>query len=124
VLVVADHPDREAPSKDVAMAAVTHVEALGVDAVQILHARRQALDRRLDHEVIVRAHQTVRVAMPAVASGDQGEKRDEETSIDGVEVDRAREHAAGRHVEDPVGQVGAANSGHAATVARWTPRKG
>jgi hypothetical protein len=124
VLVVADHPDREAPSKDVSMATVTHVEPLGVDAVEVLHARRQALDRRLDNEVIVRAHEAVRMAVPAVASGDQGEEGDEKTSIDGVEVDLAREHATGRHVEDPVGQVGAPNAGHVVTLVRRTPRGG
>jgi hypothetical protein len=118
VLVVADHPGREAPSEDVSMAAVTHVEPLRVDAVQILHARRQALDRRLDDKVVMRAHEAVRMAMPAVASGDQGEEGEEETPIHGVEVDRPCEHAAGRHMEDPVGQVGAANAGHFATVAR------
>src|SRR5215217_700502 len=39
VLLVADDPRREARSEDVAVAVVPSVEALGVLAVQVLHAR-------------------------------------------------------------------------------------
>jgi hypothetical protein len=71
VLVVADHPAREARSEDVSVPAVAGVEALRVDAVQVLHAGREPLRRRLDDQVVVGAHEAERVALPPVARDDE-----------------------------------------------------
>jgi hypothetical protein len=72
VVVVPNHPRGEAGSEHVAVAIVATIEALGVRAVQILHSRREALRRRLEYEVVMRSHQTERVALPAVATDDEG----------------------------------------------------
>ena len=49
----------------VAGAVVAPVEGLGVHAVQIAHAAREVGRRRLEHEVIMVAHQAIGVAQPA-----------------------------------------------------------
>jgi hypothetical protein len=74
VVVVPDHPGGEPGSEDVAVAVVPPIEALCVDAVQVLHPGRELLGRRLDDEVVVRAHQAERVALPAMAPHDHGEE--------------------------------------------------
>jgi len=67
VLVAVDDPRGEASSPQMAVAAVAEVEPLRVAAVQVLHAARELLLRRLDEQVVVGAHQAHRVHAPAVA---------------------------------------------------------
>jgi len=67
VLVAVDHPGREASAPQVAMATVAEIECLRIAAVQVLHAARELLLRRLDEQVVVGAHQAHRVHAPAVA---------------------------------------------------------
>src|SRR4051812_28655162 len=71
VLLVADHPRREAGAEDVAVATMPAIEALRVFTVQVLHPCGQPLDRRLDDQVVVRAHQAEGVAIPEVAPDDE-----------------------------------------------------
>jgi hypothetical protein len=71
MVVVADDPRGEPRAEDVALAAVAPVEALGIDAVQVLHPGRQTRGGRLQDEVIVRPHQAEGMAVPLVAPDDQ-----------------------------------------------------
>jgi hypothetical protein len=114
VVVVPDHPRGEAGSEDVAVAIVATIEPLGVRSVEVLHPRREALGRRLDDEVVMRAHQAEGVALPAVALDDEGEQREEEASVVVVEVDETAKDASRRDLEDAVRQVATPDARHVA----------
>jgi hypothetical protein len=102
MVVVADHPAGESRSEDVAVPAVAAVEALGIDAVQVLHPGRHLLRRRLDDQVVVRVHQAEGMAFPPVPADDEGQQRQEEQAVGLVDEDRSPEDAARRHVQDAV----------------------
>jgi hypothetical protein len=101
----------------VAFAVVPTVEALGVSPVEVLHARRQPLGARVDDEVVVRAHQTVRAQLPAEAADDTVEERKEVEPVFVVQEDEAFEDALGRDLEEPVREVAASSTRHSSTVA-------
>ena len=130
MVVVADDPGGEPRSEHVAVAVVPPVEALGVDAVQVLHAVRQSLGGRLQDEVVVRAHQAERMAVPPVSPDDEAEQTEEQQAVVIVDEDQAPEDAARGHVEDAVGQLAPADSRHAGDGSppswprafRWTNR--
>jgi hypothetical protein len=67
VFVALDDPRGEAPAPEVAVAAVAQVEPLGIAAVQVLHPTRETRLRRLDEQVVVRAHQANGDHAPSVA---------------------------------------------------------
>ena len=57
------HENRlESPLQYMPDPSVAAVEALGVDAVQLAHADGQVAVRRLDHQVVMVAHQAVGMA--------------------------------------------------------------
>lgn len=87
------------------MAIVTKVEALGIDAVQHVHARRQVRPGRLDHEVVVRSHEAKGVAAPRETLDDVCEQREESESIVVVQKDHGTEDASRNRVEEPVRKI-------------------
>jgi hypothetical protein len=123
VVVVADHPAGEALAEDVAVPSMARVEALCVDAVQVLHPGRELLDGRLDDEVVVRAHEAERMALPAVAPDHQREQSEEVQAVGIVDEHQPAENAARGDLEDPVGKLSAANPGHTADRTRGSARR-
>jgi hypothetical protein len=91
VVVVDDHACGEAVAEEVSVAVVPVVEAGRVTPVQEVHADRELLPRRLDEEVVVRAHEAEGEDVPAVAL-DCGE---EEQVHRAVVVDVAEEKGVG-----------------------------
>lgn len=130
MLVVADDPRREARSEDVPVAVVPPVEALSVLAVEVLHAVGEPLDRRLDDQVVVRAHEAEGVAVPEVALDCDREHAEEAAPVVVVQVDESVPRPARRDVEDSVRKIAAkrsrhaadGNAAHARSVAPWTNR--
>ena len=112
VLVAFDRPCGEAVAEQVALAVVAKVEALRVDAVQVVEAAREPWLRRLDDEVVVRAHQTEHVHLPAVTRGRPGEDGEERAAVMIVAEDERRRHAESSDVEEAVRQVAAKRPCH------------
>lgn len=81
IALVLDEPRGVAAGPQRAEPIPARVEALRVDAVQVLHPARQVWERRHDDEVVVRRHQTVRVQPPAEASSGAVEQRDEPPAV-------------------------------------------
>jgi hypothetical protein len=98
VLLGLDDPGSEAVAEEVAAAVVTAVERLGVDAVDALHAERQAPELGLDDEVVVVRHQAEHVHAPVVAANLRGEQGEEEPPLVVVQKDRAARDASRGHV--------------------------
>ena len=108
----ADDPGGEAPAEEVSTATMTDVERLRVRAVQPLHAGRQVGDLGGEDDVVVRAHQAVRVERPGMLLARVREHGEEVEPVDVIEEDHRARDAVRRDVERPVGQVPARNSGH------------
>jgi hypothetical protein len=137
VVLVADHERCEAVREQPAAAPVPPVEARAIDAVQEVHARREPLEGRFDHQVVVRPHQAVDVADPAEADDHDVQQAEERLAIldvdeeelapggaDGDVVDVAGEEVAGepRHrVECRDGGPGAKVSARVLAHFRYTP---
>ena len=102
VRLVADDPRTEAPFEDMSATTVTVVEELRVAAVQALHSFGQVRCRCLDDEVVMRAHEAVRVHLPAKSVGDHREQVEEVDPVDVGDEDRSFADAVRRHMEDPV----------------------
>jgi hypothetical protein len=103
---------------------VTLVEALGVDAVQPLHAGGEVGLRAVDDEVVVRPHEAVRMAVPAVAVDRLREDFEEEDAVGVVQEQHLAEHGVRRDVEQAVRERGAENPRHAPTVGDGERRRG
>jgi hypothetical protein len=69
--------------------AVALVERRGIEAVQPLHPVREGRLAALDHQVVVVAHQAVRVTAPAEAVEHALEEQHEEDPVVVVHEDRA-----------------------------------
>jgi tRNA nucleotidyltransferase/poly(A) polymerase len=91
---------------------VAKVEALGVDAVQHVHACGQVCLGRLDDEVVVRAHQAEGVAAPRIALDDVREEYEEQATIVVVPEDHRARHASRDDVEEPVRQISSKAASH------------
>jgi hypothetical protein len=114
VLLVDDQPRGEAVAPEVTGAAALLVEALGVDAVEALHALREQRAGRLDDDVVVRPHQAERVHAPVEAFDHPAEQGEEVAPVVVVEEDERAGDPAGGEVVDAVGEVGAEQPGHPA----------
>ena len=110
MLLAVDDTGREPCSEEVPFALAATVHALGVDAVEALHAGREPLLPGRDDEVVVRRHQAPGVHLPLVAADALCEQPEERDAVDVVEkrgraVDRNRpdmeEPVAERRPEDP-----------------------
>jgi hypothetical protein len=118
MLLVADHPGAEPVAEEVAVAAVTLVEGLGVASVEALHPVGQALTPRLHDQVKVVVEKDPGDAVPQVAADRAARQVGPVVAIVVVADDVLPGDAAGRDVEDAVGGKHAARlTGHAATLA-------
>jgi hypothetical protein len=115
-----DHPRPVALAEDVVATTVALVEGAGIGAVQVAHAVGEVRGRRLEDEVIVVAHQALRVHAPAVAPLDAPQDVEEDHAILAVERDRGAV-VPGRPdvVVRPGGEV-AARPSHRSTVTTET----
>jgi hypothetical protein len=104
----------ETALEHVPAAAMALVEELRIAAVQTLHARGEVLGRRLDDEVVVRAHEAIRVNDPVVVARDHGQQVEEVEPVDVHEEDRCVADAVGRDLEEPVWQISSQQSRHLA----------
>jgi hypothetical protein len=104
VLLGLDRAGVEAGAEEVAVTAVPLVDALGVDAVQPLHSVGEVGPRAADDEVVVRAHEAVGVAVPAVAVDRLGQDLEEEETVVVVQEEELREDGAGADVVHAVRQ--------------------
>jgi hypothetical protein len=121
-----DHARREALLVQVSLAAVATIEALGIHAVQPVHAGRETLARCLDEEVVVGAHETPRVQPPAEHLDDLAEQPPERLPIVIVDVDICPADPARRHMEEAVlGKVRARSTRHVTSdgTAPETPKR-
>jgi hypothetical protein len=69
------------PAEHVMAAAVLCVEVPRVPAVQVAHAEVEIRIGRLDDQVVVRAHEAVRMQAPAVAAGHRAEQVEEGAAV-------------------------------------------
>jgi hypothetical protein len=106
----------EATLEEVTVQLVPAIEALRVQAAQLLHSRREALFRRLDHEVEVVAHEAVRVTAPRGVLHDAGEQGEEFEAIVVVEENELAPVPAGSDVEETTGRPKAWLARHVETV--------
>jgi hypothetical protein len=123
VVLVLDHPRSEAVAEDMPVAVVAQVEPLGVDPVQHVHARGEIRAGRLDHEVVVRAHEAEGEATPREALGDMGKKRQESEPIPVVEEDQLLSDASSGHMEEPVRKRSPKKPCHDPDGTRRAPRR-
>jgi hypothetical protein len=112
MVAVRDGDAREASAEEVSAAFMTPVEPLGVASVQHLHACGEVRLRRLHDQVIVRAHEAVRLAAPVVGSDRRPEKVEELDSVARLSIDERAGRALGRDVEDSVYDFGSRAAGH------------
>ncbi len=92
--LIVDEPGRETLLVEVPLAPVPAVEALGVQPVQAVHPGRQTLAPRFDQEVIVRAHQTPCVELPAEQLDTLLEEAPKRFAVEIVSVDERACNAA------------------------------
>jgi hypothetical protein len=105
----------------VAGAAVAPIEALRVDAAEVLDTRRQRRSSRLDDDVVVVVEQAEGVDRPFVPVDGRGQQTQEADAVDVVPDDLAAVNSSRRHVEGAVRQFGAANPRHDRTVGGARP---
>ena len=123
VRVAFDQDGAVAGLEEVAAAAVPAVEALGVDAVEVAHAEREVPERRLQEQVVVRFHEAVGVAKPAVASDGVGERGKQRDPVLIVTDDASSFVSARDHVDDCARRTDAKRSAHATSVGPSDPRR-
>lgn len=76
------HDDRFVTSlKNMPLAMMATVEALGVDAIQVTHAPRQIGLRRFDQQVIMIRHQTIGVTAPTKALNCVAQQREKQFTV-------------------------------------------
>src|SRR5262245_43789273 len=97
--------------------AVPVVEALSVDAVQVLHSAGDVRSGRLEEEVVVVPHQAVRVDPPGGAVDDEGEERQEQATVGSVAIDGCAVDSARRDVVHGAGEADAGRPGHSSSLA-------
>jgi hypothetical protein len=123
VLVAVDGAGGVAVAEEVTPPLVASVERQRVGAVQPVHPSGHRVDGRLDHEVVVRRHQAVRVELPLEALDAVPDELEEARPVDPVAEDRPVVDAQRRDVEDAVGKHGAEHSRHAAKRTALAPAR-
>ena len=105
-----DHVDGVPAAEEVAPPTVALVEALRIAAVQTSHPLRQIRLVGLHYQVVVRGHQTKRMAGPGVTRNDASEQRQERLAVDVIGVDRGVVDATVCDVVDAAREVGSCSS--------------
>jgi hypothetical protein len=99
------------------------VVGLGVHTVQLPHQSRQVAPARVQHQVVVVAHQTVGQHLRIEALHALCEHRQEGDAVIVIQIDRLASVTAGGDVVDRAGELYAQGSGHAAIVG-WRGFRG
>jgi hypothetical protein len=102
VFVAVDGARGVAVAEEVTPALVAPVERQRVDSVQAVHSAGHRLDGGLDHEVVVRRHQAVRVELPVEALDAVPEEGEEARPVQPVAEHRAVVDTEDRDVRDAV----------------------
>jgi hypothetical protein len=102
----------ETALEDMAHLAVAAVHALGENAVDVPHQRREIGLPRAQHQVVVIAHQAVGQRAGVEAVEGLGEQVEEESPVVVVQEDRLLPVATGGDVVDGVGKFDAQRAGH------------
>jgi hypothetical protein len=102
IVVVGDGARGVAVTEEVAPALMATVERQRVDPVEPMHPAGHRLDGGLEHEVVVRRHQAVRVELPVETLDAVPEENEEARPVEPVAEDRPLVHAERRDVEDAV----------------------
>jgi hypothetical protein len=112
VLLVLDHPRREALLEEMALAPVSAVEALRVDADQPVHRGGELPLGALRDHVEVRTHHAPRVQADTEQPRGLLEQVDERCAVDVVEEDCDAAGTARGDVVEAVGKVAARSAWH------------
>jgi hypothetical protein len=102
----------------VSLAVVAEVVALGVDAVQHVHAGGQVGSASLHDEVVVRGHQAEGVAAPGEALDDVREEREKAKPVGVVPKDARAGDARRDDVKEPIRKRPAKETGHRPKLER------
>ena len=97
--------------------AVSLIEELCIDAIQLPHAEGKVAVRGLDKKMIMVGHEAVGVAEPIIAFVNMLEGVQEVQAVSVILEDWLLLIAAGRHVIDCAGVFDAERTGHKATIA-------
>jgi hypothetical protein len=111
VLVAFDEPGREPLLEEMALPAVSSIEALGVETVEPVHRRRQFRPRPVGDHVVVRAEDRPGDQAQAEQRAGLGEEGREPGAVGVVEEDEDAARPTGSDVVDAVRKV-----------ASWAPR--
>jgi hypothetical protein len=102
VLLVADLPQREAVSPEMAAAPVLRVEALGVEPVHPVQGAGECVPSAFDDEVVVVGHQAERISVQPEAVDCSPELGEELPAVVAVEEDLPPLDPARRRMPDAV----------------------
>ena len=108
--------------KDMPAPLVSLVEQLGMAAIEVLHAACQCRCLDADSEVVVRAEQAVRVALPTEAVHNGTEKLEPASAVGIVAKDLVGIGRVGSDVIQAVGNLDTRRTWHSSTVRRL-PRR-
>jgi len=122
VVLVSDHPRREAFLEQVPAPFMAGVVLPRVDAVEPTKRRRELVRRALDDQVVMRPHQAVGVNAKAEGPRNSAQEGEKEASVNVVPEERQLGNRAGGDVEQAVRKMETWNAGHGAKV-RVGPRK-
>ena len=111
-----DELGAEAALKNVTGALVPPIEPLRVYPIELAHRGREVRLGRLEEQVIVVAHQTVRMAANMVADHGGSQHNEEAGAVVLVEEDRLTIVPARGHMVDPTGEMKSERPRHAPTL--------
>src|SRR5581483_1389187 len=109
------------PLEDVTGTLVPSIEPLCVHAVQLSHGGRQVALRRLEQQMVVVAHQTVRVTPDSIACHHGGQHDQERGAVGVVREDRLPIVAPRGNVIGPAGKKRPERSRHSSTLPSRPP---
>lgn len=103
VLLVVDHPGREALGEERTATVMARVVLPRIVALEPLDCSRKLLGRAVDDRVVVRPHEAIRVESESAADDGPSEEGHEHPPIDGIAKEPRFSDAPSRHVEVAVG---------------------
>ena len=112
LLLRLDHLRPVAAAEDVVLASVTLVEGAGVGPVEVPHSLVEIRGGRLHEEVVVVAHQAIRVKEPGLVGDDRREKVQEKAAVASVPEDRPAFMSTAGDVVQRAGELEAERSRH------------
>jgi hypothetical protein len=111
-----DHLGAETPLKHMTAPLMSAIESLRVDAVQVAHRYREVRLGCLKEQVIVVAHEAVRMTEDAITSRGGGQHDEKDRAIVVVLKNELPVVSASHHVVDPAGKLQAERSRHELTL--------